>query len=110
MNKSNTATITATAYGFAVDYSEFEKTVKAGNACLAADVVSDIIGVDLYACLIDYLDAGCELVDIELEDDGVVVINALKNGCNVGEYTIGEPVPEDVNLLDLFNALPNLYN
>ena len=107
---SNTVTITATANGFAVDYSEFEKTIKAGNAALACDIACDIIGESaLYNTLLPYLDAGCELVDLERDlTDGLIIINALRNGCNVGEAT--NEVTPDANPLDLFNALPNLYN
>jgi len=112
MNKNNneiTATIANAANGYGVSV-DGNPTAYVGNACAAAEIVADYFGESLlYDTLICYLDAGCELIDIERDlTDGLIIINALRNGCNVGEAT--NEVTPDANPPDLFNALPNLYN
>lgn len=114
-NEANkTLTITIAAHGYRIDDGdETTKFIKAGNPSLAADIVSEFFGESLlYGTVRDYLDAGCELVDIERDpSDGCIIINALKNGCDVGEFNASPCAnTDDVDLVDLFDSLPNLDN
>lgn len=105
----NNVTITTGPKNFRIENRAGVEYINLGNVERAAEIVADYFGADyLYATLVDYLDAGCELVDIELED-GEVIINALKNGCNVGEYN-ATPLAntDEVDLVALFASLPNL--
>lgn len=93
----NNATITTGPRNFRIETRKGVEYITLGNPERAAEIVCDFFGESaLFNTLLPYLDAGCELVDIERDEtDGLLVINALKNGCNVGEDLFGETVDPD---------------